>query len=99
MTKPRRFWYARTTGVLGVILLAGIANVPVRSGGPQERKDSQVILRDARAALKVGDEKRAIAILSHLSLKDGTSHFAAGSMLVEAKAYAAGAVEFGKARQ
>jgi tetratricopeptide (TPR) repeat protein len=58
-----------------------------------------VVLRDAQAALKAGDEKGAIAMLSHLPSKDGASHFAAGSMLVEAKAYAAAAVEFGKARQ
>src|SRR5215472_3896479 len=102
MSKPSRFWCGRSvfsSGVFGVLLLAGITRAPARSDRPQDSHDSRVILRDARAALKGGDEKRAITTLSHLPPKDGASHFAAGSMLVEAKAYAAGAVEFGKARQ
>jgi tetratricopeptide (TPR) repeat protein len=102
MSKASRFWNglsAWTTSVLGALLLVGITSTPAQPDEPQGQADSQVILRDARAALKAGDEKRAIAILSRLPPKDGASHFAAGSMLVDAKAYAAGAVEFGKARQ
>jgi len=102
MNKPRRFWYGRsvlTSGVFDVLLLVGLNGATARSEGPKGPEDSHVILRDARAALKAGDEKRAITILSRLPPNDGASHFTAGSMLVEAKAYAAAAAEFGKARQ
>ena len=61
--------------------------------------DPQAILLQARAALKKGDQKAALAILARLGHDDGASHFAAGAMLVEDKAYAAAALEFGAARR
>jgi len=60
---------------------------------------SQLILRDARVALKNGELKRALNVLAELSDNDGESHFAAGAMLVEHKAYADAASEFGIARR
>jgi len=68
-----------------------------QSGGSQN--DARAILRDARAALKKGDEKRALDLLAKLGPDDGDGHFAAGALLVEEKAYAAAAREFGKARR
>ncbi len=66
--------------------------------GDDRHNDAQVILRDARAALRKGDEKRALDLLAKLSPDDGASHFGAGAMLVEEKEYAAAAREFGLAR-
>lgn len=61
--------------------------------------DSQAILKLARATLEKGNTDKAVGILSRLPEKDGESHFAAGALLVEHKAYAAAAKEFGLARQ
>ncbi len=67
--------------------------------GGDRPNDTQVILRDARAALKKGDEKRALDLLAKLGPDDGAGHFAAGALLVDEKAYAAAAREFGMARR
>jgi len=70
----------------------------LESGGDRNN-DAQVILRDARTALKKGDAKRALDLLAKLSPDDGAGHFAAGALLVEEKSYAAAAREFGLARR
>jgi tetratricopeptide (TPR) repeat protein len=67
--------------------------------GSDRNNDAQAILRDARAALKKGDEKRALDLLAKLGPDDGAGHFAAGALLVEEKSYAAAAREFGLARR
>ncbi|MHB8654904.1 MAG: tetratricopeptide repeat protein [Terriglobia bacterium] len=61
--------------------------------------DPQAILQSARAALKAGNQGKAARILARLPASDGESHFAAATMLVERKAYAAAAREFHIARQ
>ncbi len=61
--------------------------------------DAQKILRDARAALNNRDPAAAVSLLAKLSDQDGASHFAAGEMLSEAKAYREAAHEFGLARR
>ena len=50
-------------------------------------------------ALKNGELKQALNVLAKLSDNDCESHFAAGAMLVEHKAYADAAREFGIARR
>jgi len=69
------------------------------AAGAQPSAAPQKILDLASAALRAGDQKGAVAILARLLEKDGESHFAAGAMLVEHKAYAAAAEQFGLARQ
>ena len=72
---------------------------PYDQAGTRSRGNPRAILREARAALKEGNQKKAVSILALLGPADGSSHFAAGAMLAEAKAYAAAAREFGLARQ
>ena len=60
---------------------------------------AQIVLSRARAALKAGENEKAVSILTQLPAEDGASHFAAGEMLVEYKAYTAAAREFGVARK
>jgi tetratricopeptide (TPR) repeat protein len=90
--------------------LGQVAATPGENSGAlssrQESKDgmspgatSQSILSLADRAFRDGDQKKAIAILARLSENDGVSHFAAGAMLVEHKAYADAAREFGLARK
>lgn len=70
-----------------------------KSGARRSSDDPQVILHDARAALNADNPEKAAKILARLPLNDGASHFTAGTMLVDHKAYAAAAREFGIARQ
>lgn len=65
---------------------------------PQRSAAPQAILELARAALKAGNQKKALGILARLKKDDGASHFAAGEMLVGYKAYAAAALQFRLAR-
>ena len=67
------------------------------SGSEEPR--AQAVIQRARAALRKGDRKSALAILASIPEKDGTGHFAAGQMLVGEKAYAEAAREFGLARR
>lgn len=62
-------------------------------------QDSTAVLKLARAALEAGDTNKAVKILADLPDKDGESHFSAGALLVEHKAYAPAAKEFGLACQ
>ncbi len=85
-----------------LVLMAGLSGQATQAFGQPERgrsSDAQGILRDARAALERGDQKEALSILARLADNDGASHFAAGAMLAESKAYAAAAREFGIARR
>jgi len=92
-------------GVFGAFVFVIALLHPVRSRAASDQPQTahganpQVILRDARAALKQGDHKQALGILAKLGPGDGASHFAAGAMLVEEKEYAAAAREFGVARR
>ena len=61
-------------------------------------RNPQAILHYARSALRQGDRQRATRIVGMLPPKDGDSHFQAGKMLVEEKAYAEAATQFGLAR-
>lgn len=85
---------------------AGAGNKGQRSGKPpgvsnpaqNPQNDNQATLREARVALEGGDQEAALRILARLPQQDGASHFAAGEMLAEAKAYGEAAREFGLAR-
>lgn len=70
-----------------------------KTGASHNSDDPQAILHDARAALNAGNQEQASRILARLPASDGASHFTAGTMLVDHKAYAAAAREFGIARQ
>ncbi|PYV31046.1 MAG: hypothetical protein DMG22_18305 [Acidobacteria bacterium] len=50
------------------------------SGNEEPR--AQAVIQRARAALRKGDRKSALAILASIPEKDGAGHFAAGQMLV-----------------
>lgn len=60
-------------------------------------QNPQAILHYAQSALRQGDRKKAVAILGMLPPNDGDIHFQAGKMLVEEKAYAEAAAQFGMA--
>src|SRR5690242_4906623 len=64
-----------------------------------QTQDSKSILKQGRAALEAGDTSKAVSIFARLPEKDGEGHFDAGAMLVEHKAYAPAAKEFGLARK
>ena len=65
----------------------------------REEPRAQAVIQRARAALRKGDRKSALAILASIPEKDGAGHFAAGQMLVGEKAYAEAAREFDLARR
>jgi hypothetical protein len=60
-------------------------------------RNPQAILHYAQSALRQGGRKRAVTVLGMLSSQDGEIHFQAGKMLVEEKAYAEAAAQFGMA--
>src|SRR5690348_14530573 len=96
-------------GLAGAVIDPFLAAANEISGAvcsPKEPKDgappgadSRSILNLADAAFRAGDQKKAIAILTRLPENDGAGHFEAGALLVEHKAYADAAREFGLARK